>query len=256
MLASRCPCDSRPIAAGCETTANMPQPAASSRDRQRPARKNQRMRQFWRAWLPGPRHSFARGVAVWGSPGFRRDGEQLADVLADCHNLRAWARARGVDLDDHPNSLARLDCALERAPRTTAGSSKWTAACTLARPWSAIFLAPGGTYGLTGTPSLNLIRAATLTLWPSSTTSQTPGSHTSPRSTPTPPRISHWSRGLRDQGFYASRTDPDRRGCNHVRQLEASGSDSRSGAGLTPRAVSRGCTSSPSGRRPHAGRCR
>jgi hypothetical protein len=31
MLAFRYPCGSRPIAAGCETTANMPQPAASSR---------------------------------------------------------------------------------------------------------------------------------------------------------------------------------------------------------------------------------
>ncbi len=113
MLAFRCPRDSRPTAAGCETTANMPQPAASSRDRKRPARKNQRMRQFWRARLPRPRHGFARGVAVWGSPGFRHDGEQLADVLADCRNLRAWARARGVDLDDHPDSLARLDRALE-----------------------------------------------------------------------------------------------------------------------------------------------
>jgi Family of unknown function (DUF6278) len=74
------------------------------------------MRQFWRAWrawLPGPKHRVARGVAVHGSPGFRRDGDRLADALADCRNLRAWARERGVDLDNHPDSLARLDRALE-----------------------------------------------------------------------------------------------------------------------------------------------
>jgi hypothetical protein len=70
---------------------------------------NGRMSQFWRQWLPGPKHGVARGIAVHGSPGFQRDAERLADLLADCRKLRAWARDHSVDLDDTPGSLAALD---------------------------------------------------------------------------------------------------------------------------------------------------
>jgi Family of unknown function (DUF6278) len=70
---------------------------------------NGRMSQFWRQWLPGPKHGVARGIAVHGSPGFQRDAERLTDHLADCRKLRAWARDHGVDLDDTPGSLAALD---------------------------------------------------------------------------------------------------------------------------------------------------
>jgi hypothetical protein len=71
------------------------------------------MRRFRRTWLPGPKHGVARVVAVLGSPGFRRDSEQIADQMADCRNLRAWAGAHGGDLDDGPGSLSWLDRALD-----------------------------------------------------------------------------------------------------------------------------------------------
>jgi hypothetical protein len=70
------------------------------------------MRQFWRQWLPGPKHGMASGVAVHGSPGFRKDSARLTDLLADCRKLRAWAGERAVGLDDSPDSLATLDRAL------------------------------------------------------------------------------------------------------------------------------------------------
>jgi hypothetical protein len=71
------------------------------------------MRQFWRRWLPGPKHGPARGVTVHGSPGFQNDTERLTDHLADCRQLRTWARGRSIDLNDTPESLAALDQALD-----------------------------------------------------------------------------------------------------------------------------------------------
>lgn len=70
--------------------------------------------QVWRPWLPGAKHGIARGVAVYGSPGFQRDLGRLADLLADCRKLRAWAEDHGVHLDDSPESLSALDEALDR----------------------------------------------------------------------------------------------------------------------------------------------
>jgi hypothetical protein len=77
-------------------------------------RDNDCMSRFWRQWLPGSKHGVARVVVVHGSPGFQHDAQRLADLLADCRNLRAWAREHGVDLDDTPGSLAALDQALDR----------------------------------------------------------------------------------------------------------------------------------------------
>jgi hypothetical protein len=71
--------------------------------------------QFWRRWLPGPKHGLARGVGVWGSPGFRKDGRGLADLLADCRTLRRWAAVHSVNLDNGPASLVALDEALDLA---------------------------------------------------------------------------------------------------------------------------------------------
>jgi hypothetical protein len=67
------------------------------------------VRKSWRSWLPGAKNGTARGVAVWGSPGFRHDGEQIADLLAHCRSLRPRAAAHGVTLDGDPDSLAALD---------------------------------------------------------------------------------------------------------------------------------------------------
>ena len=70
--------------------------------------------QFWRRWWPGAKHGIARGAGVWGSPGFRKDPEQLADLLADCRKLQAWAEEHGVHLDGSPESLSALDETLDR----------------------------------------------------------------------------------------------------------------------------------------------
>jgi hypothetical protein len=77
------------------------------------------MSQLWREWLPGPKHGLARGIVVYGSPGFQKDAGRLADHLADCRKLRAWARVRNIDLDDTPGSLAALDAALSPLTRET-----------------------------------------------------------------------------------------------------------------------------------------
>jgi len=73
-----------------------------------------RITQGWSRWVRSPRHGIARGVAVFGSPGFQKDPEALADLLADCSQLRAWAQSHGLHLDDSPESLIALDDALDR----------------------------------------------------------------------------------------------------------------------------------------------
>lgn len=73
------------------------------------------MRLFWRKWLTSPKHGLARGVAVYGSPGFGKDAGRLTALLAGCANLRAWAAEQGVELDQSPGSLAAVDRALGRA---------------------------------------------------------------------------------------------------------------------------------------------
>jgi hypothetical protein len=73
------------------------------------------MMQFWRKWLSSPKHGLARGVAVYGSPGFRSDEARLTALLSDCRQLRIWAREHDVALDDTSDSLAALDWALARS---------------------------------------------------------------------------------------------------------------------------------------------
>jgi hypothetical protein len=51
---------------------------------------------------------------VYGNPGFMKDSEGLADLLADCRVLRKWAAERDITLDDSPDSLAPLDHALSQ----------------------------------------------------------------------------------------------------------------------------------------------
>ncbi len=80
---------------------------------------NRGMRQFWRQWPGSPKHGLARGVAVHGSPGCRKDPARLTDLLGDCHTLRAWAQEYEVNLDETPDSLAPLDRALDPAGEDT-----------------------------------------------------------------------------------------------------------------------------------------
>lgn len=69
---------------------------------------------FWRRWLPNAKHGLARGVAVYGSPGPRKDPGRLADLLAECRKLRTWAEEHGLRLDNSPASLSVIDEALDR----------------------------------------------------------------------------------------------------------------------------------------------
>ena len=54
----------------------------------------------WRRWISGPGHGIARSVAVWGVP--RPGPGQLTDLLSRGENLRAWARALGLELTGVP----------------------------------------------------------------------------------------------------------------------------------------------------------
>jgi hypothetical protein len=62
---------------------------------------------FRRRWM-GHKHGVARGVVVYGSPGFR-DSDGLSDLMLRCNGLRRWAADHDVTLDDGPGSLTRLD---------------------------------------------------------------------------------------------------------------------------------------------------
>lgn len=76
-------------------------------------------------WRRGPKHGIARGVAVFGPPGFD-EPDLMARLLAGCQRLRAWASERGVPLDDDPTSLVALDRLLDVAaadPEIGAGLS-------------------------------------------------------------------------------------------------------------------------------------
>lgn len=51
----------------------------------------------------------ARGVAVWGSPGFARDADALNEHLSRCPALRSWAKVHGLALRGIPEDLHLLD---------------------------------------------------------------------------------------------------------------------------------------------------
>lgn len=66
---------------------------------------------FRRRWM-GQRHGVARGVGVYGSPGFDTP-DRLDDLLSRCVPLRQWSNEHGLVLDDGPDSLAALDQRLD-----------------------------------------------------------------------------------------------------------------------------------------------
>jgi hypothetical protein len=65
--------------------------------------------QQWRRWLPGPKHGMARGVAVFGSPGYARDVDGLTELLGRWPALRGWAEGHGLALSGVPEDLQLLD---------------------------------------------------------------------------------------------------------------------------------------------------
>ncbi|MHB8380701.1 MAG: DUF6278 family protein [Acidimicrobiales bacterium] len=60
----------------------------------------------------GSNHGVARGVCVYGSPGFNSP-DRLAELLHSCERLRTWSREHGITLNDDPESLALLDQRLD-----------------------------------------------------------------------------------------------------------------------------------------------
>jgi len=76
-------------------------------------RENGKVRRWPRRWLPGPKHGLARNCAVYGIP--PPELAQLAERLAACDQLRAWAGTRGLDLDGGPEDLNLLDQELDEA---------------------------------------------------------------------------------------------------------------------------------------------
>jgi hypothetical protein len=55
----------------------------------------------------GHKHGVARGVSVYGSPGFR--DSDLQELMLRCDGLRRWATDHDLILDDGPESLTKLD---------------------------------------------------------------------------------------------------------------------------------------------------
>jgi hypothetical protein len=70
----------------------------------------------WRQWLLGPKHGVARGVAVYGSPGYARDADTLKAHLKRCPALRRWAQDRGISLTGVMEDLQLLDHAIDGPP--------------------------------------------------------------------------------------------------------------------------------------------
>ena len=66
---------------------------------------------FRRQWM-GPKHGVARGVSVYGSPGFDTP-ERLEELIGSCERLRNWSLERGLALNDDPESLSLLDHRLD-----------------------------------------------------------------------------------------------------------------------------------------------
>jgi hypothetical protein len=60
----------------------------------------------------GPKHGIARGVAVFGSPGFA-DPDRLEGLMQPCERLRKWSLAHGLILNDDPEKLDALDQELD-----------------------------------------------------------------------------------------------------------------------------------------------
>jgi hypothetical protein len=56
----------------------------------------------------GPKRGVARGVTVYGSPGFESP-DNLKDLMSHHERLRNWSLEHGISLNDDPESLGELD---------------------------------------------------------------------------------------------------------------------------------------------------
>ena len=65
----------------------------------------------WRRWR-GPKRGIARGIVVFGSPGFE-DSDRLQELLSGHNEVLHWAAERDLALSDEPEGLSTLDEALD-----------------------------------------------------------------------------------------------------------------------------------------------
>jgi hypothetical protein len=64
-----------------------------------------------RRWR-GPKQGIARGVAVFGSPGFE-DPDRLKELLSHRNEVPRWATEHELELSDQPEGLSTLDSVLD-----------------------------------------------------------------------------------------------------------------------------------------------
>ncbi len=103
----------------------------------------------WRRWLPGPKHGVARGMAVFGSPGYARDVDGLNELLGRWPALCSWAEGHGLALSGVPTDLQLLDHEI--------GEDHHDAAMTALASEAGLFL---------GTVIINSAAGARWRVWP------------------------------------------------------------------------------------------
>jgi hypothetical protein len=66
----------------------------------------------WRRLARGPKHGIAKGLVVFGNPGFQ-DPKRLRELLAMHDDVPRWASERHIQLSNEPDGLETLDRALD-----------------------------------------------------------------------------------------------------------------------------------------------
>jgi hypothetical protein len=66
----------------------------------------------WRRRRGGPERNVAKGLVVFGNPGFQ-DPKKLNELLFAHDDVRRWAVERNVHLSNEPDALATLDGVLD-----------------------------------------------------------------------------------------------------------------------------------------------
>jgi hypothetical protein len=62
----------------------------------------------WRRRWRGPKRGVARGITVFGSPGFG-DPDRLQELLSENNEVMRWATERSLALSDEPDGLSTLE---------------------------------------------------------------------------------------------------------------------------------------------------
>lgn len=65
----------------------------------------------WRRHVGGPKHGAAKGIVVFGNPGFQ-DPKKLNELMSAHDEIPRWANERNLRLSNEPDGLLALDSAL------------------------------------------------------------------------------------------------------------------------------------------------